>query len=84
MWKEIGKEYKLAQKEFYLLYKLLSRPNYIFTRQELFEEIWGLESESDFRTVDVHIKRIREKLAEVDDFKIESVRGIGYRSIVEE
>lgn len=55
------KVYNLAQKEFYLLYKLLSTPNTIFTRQELIEEVWGLESDSDYRTVDVHIKRIREK-----------------------
>ena len=52
------KVYNLAQKEFYLLYKLLSTPNTIFTRQELIEEVWGLESDSDYRTVDVHIKRI--------------------------
>ena len=56
------KVYNLAQKEFYLLYKLLSTPNTIFTRQELIEEVWGLESDSDYRTVDVHIKRIREKM----------------------
>lgn len=76
------KNYQLAQKEFYLLYKLLSKPNTIFTRQELIEEIWGLDNESDFRTVDVHIKRIREKLKELDEFEIVTVRGIGYKSII--
>ena len=76
------KFYRLAQKEFYLLYKLLSTPNTIFTRQELIEEIWGLENESDYRTVDVHIKRIREKLADVNEFEIISVRGIGYKAII--
>lgn len=76
------KNYQLAQKEFYLLYKLLSKPNIIFTRQELIEEIWGLDNESDFRTVDVHIKRIREKLKELDEFEIVTVRGIGYKSII--
>lgn len=76
------KNYQLAQKEFYLLYKLLSKPNIIFTRQELIEEIWGLDNESDFRTVDVHIKRIREKLKELDEFEIATVRGIGYKSII--
>ena len=76
------KNYQLAQKEFYLLYKLLSTPNTIFTRQELMEEIWGLENESDFRTIDVHIKRIREKLEDVDEFEIVTVRGIGYKSII--
>ena len=76
------KVYRLAQREFYLLYKLLSTPNTIFTRQELIEEIWGLENESDYRTVDVHIKRIREKLADVNEFEIISVRGIGYKAII--
>ena len=64
------KVYNLAQKEFYLLYKLLSTPNTIFTRQELIEEVWGLESDSDYRTVDVHIKRIREKMKDVDVYFI--------------
>ena len=77
-----GKEYNLAQKEFYLLYKLLSTPNTIFTRQDLIEEIWGLESDSDYRTVDVHIKRIREKLKDINEFEILTVRGLGYKGII--
>lgn len=77
-----AKNYQLAQKEFQLLYKLLSTPDTIFTRQELIEEIWGLESESDFRTVDVHIKRIREKLEDVKEFEIVTIRGIGYKAII--
>ena len=78
------KVYNLAQKEFYLLYKLLSTPNTIFTRQELIEEVWGLESDSDYRTVDVHIKRIREKMKDVDEFEIVTIRGIGYEAIIHE
>ena len=77
-----GKNDQLAQKEFQLLYKLLSTPDTIFTRQELIEEIWGLDSESDFRTVDVHIKRIREKLNNVKEFEIVTIRGIGYKAII--
>lgn len=77
-----GKEYQLAQKEFYLLYKLVSTPDTILTRQELIEEVWGLDSESDFRTVDVHIKRLREKLYDVDEIEIETIRGIGYKLII--
>ena len=77
-----GKNYQLAQKEFQLLYKLLSTPDTIFTRQELMEEIWGLDSESDFRTVDVHIKRIREKLKDITEFEIATIRGIGYKGII--
>ena len=76
------KVYNLAQKEFYLLYKLLSTPNTIFTRQELIEEVWGLDS--DYRTVDVHIKRIREKMKDVDEFEIVTIRGIGYKAIIHE
>lgn len=76
------KEYHLAQKEFLLLYKLLSTPDTIFTRQELIEEIWGLDNESDYRTVDVHIKRIREKIRDIDEFEIQTVRGIGYKCIL--
>ena len=78
------KVYNLAQTEFYLLYKLLSTPNTIFTRQDLIEEVWGLESDSDYRTVDVHIKRIREKMKDVDEFEIVTIRGIGYKAIIHE
>ena len=76
------KIYFLAQKEFLLLYKLLSSLDTVFTRQEIMEEIWGLDSESDYRTIDVHIKRIREKICDVDDFEIITIRGIGYKSII--
>lgn len=76
------KIYNLAQKEFYLLYKLISTPNTIFSRQELIEEIWGLESESEYRTVDVHIKRLREKLSDLKEFDIVTVRGAGYKIII--
>ncbi len=77
-----GKVFNLAQKEFYLLYKLISSPNTIFSRQELIEEIWGLESESEYRTVDVHIKRLREKLSDIKEFEIVTVRGAGYKIII--
>lgn len=80
--KKEDKTYKLTQKEFYLLYKLLSKPDTIFKRQELIEEIWGLENESDYRTVDVHIKRIREKLEDIKEFEIITIRGIGYKAII--
>lgn len=76
------KVYQLTQKEFYLLYKMLSTPDTIFKRQDLIEEIWGLENESDFRTVDVHIKRLREKLEDINEFEIVTIRGIGYKVII--
>jgi DNA-binding response OmpR family regulator len=82
--KKDDKIYDLPQKEFQLLYKLLSFPNKIFTRQDLIDEIWGLDNESDFRTVDVHIKRLREKFDDFDEFKIVTIRGVGYKSIINE
>lgn len=78
-----GKEvYQLPQKEFQLLYKLLSFPNKIFTRQELMDEFWGLETETDLRTVDVHIKRLREKFEKFNEFEILTIRGVGYKGII--
>lgn len=72
--------YELPKKEFYLLYKLLSYPKKIFTRQQLMDEIWGMESEADERTVDVHIKRLREKFEHLNEFKIITIRGLGYKA----
>lgn len=76
--------YQLPQKEFQLLYKLLSYPNKIFTRQDLMDEIWGLDSESDLRTVDVHIKRLREKFQNFEEFEILTMRGIGYKGVIKD
>lgn len=78
------KEFQLPQKEFQLLYKLLSFPNKIFTRQDLMDEIWGYESESDLRTVDVHIKRLREKFEKFKEFEIVTIRGVGYKGVIKE
>ena len=75
---------ELRPKEFYLLNKMLSYPNKIFTRQILMDEIWGYESEADPRTVDVHIKRLREKLVGIVTFKIQTVRGLGYKAVLTE
>lgn len=71
----------LPKKEFYLLYKLLSYPKKIFTRQELMDDIWGFESEADERTVDVHIKRLREKFKDIEEFEIITIRGLGYKGV---
>lgn len=71
---------QLPKKEFYLLFKLLSYPKKIFTRQQLMDEIWGMDAEADERTVDVHIKRLREKLANFPEFDIVTVRGLGYKA----
>lgn len=76
-----GKETILPQKEFFLLYKLLSYPNKIFTRPQLMDEIWGMFSETDERTVNTHINRLRERFADCDDFEIITIRGLGYKAV---
>ena len=76
-----GEESILPQKEFYLLYKLLSYPNKIFTRQQLMDEIWGMFSETDERTVNTHINRLRERFSDCTDFEIVTVRGLGYKAV---
>lgn len=69
----------LPLKEFELLFWLMSHPSQVFTRDQLIEQIWGLDYEGDDRTVDVHIKRLRERFAPLtDDFHIKTVRGVGY------
>lgn len=75
------KEEMLPQKEFLILFKLLSSLNHIFTRQQLMDEIWGLDTETESRTVDVHIGRLREKFRNNPDFEIITVRGLGYKAV---
>lgn len=72
----------LPQKEFYLLYKLLSYPDKIFTRLQLMDEIWGMESESNDTTVNVHIARLRKRFEEWPEFEIIAIRGIGYKAVI--
>ncbi|MEG0732943.1 MAG: response regulator transcription factor [Vagococcus sp.] len=73
----------MTLKEFEVLFTLASYPNQIFTREQLITHIWGIDYEGDDRTVDVHIKRIREKFVDSKDiFLIESVRGLGYRLVI--
>ena len=71
---------QIPKKEMQLLFKLLSAPSKTFTRRQLMDEIWGPDSDADERTVDVHIKRLREKFSEAEDFSIVTVRGLGYRA----
>ena len=71
----------LPQKEFMLLYKMASFPGRIFTRQQLMDEIWGYDSDSDTHTVDVHIGRLRERFRNSKDFKIVTMRGVGYKVV---
>lgn len=72
--------YDMPPKEFYLIFKLLSSPNKIFTRMELMDEIWGMDTDIDDRTIDSHIKKLRRKFEGCSDFEIITVRGLGYKS----
>ncbi len=77
-----GEEHQtLPQKEFYLLYKLLSYPDKIFTRIQLMDEIWGMESESTDTTVNVHINRLRRRFENYPEFELVAVRGLGYKAV---
>lgn len=71
----------LPQKEFMLLYKLISYPNRIFTRQQIMDDIWGMDSETDAHTVDVHVNRLRDRFRDNNDFEIVTVRGLGYKAV---
>ena len=75
-----GESMVLPQKEFMLLYKMASFPGRIFTRQQLMDDIWGIDTHTDPRTVDVHINRLRDRFRENQDFEIITVRGIGYKA----
>ena len=76
-----GEMHTLPQKEFLLLYKLLSYPGKIFTRIQLMDEIWGADSDTGWETVTVHIGRLRMRLEGWSEFEIESVRGLGYKAV---
>ena len=71
----------LPQKEFMMLYKMAAFPGRIFTRQQLMDEIWGYDSESDTHTVDVHISRLRARFRDNQDFRIVTIRGVGYKVV---
>lgn len=74
-----GEVFEMPPKEFFLLFKLLSNPNKIFTRLELLDEIWGMDTEVDERAVDSHIKKLRRKFENYPDFELVTVRGLGYK-----
>ena len=76
-----GESIILPQKEFMLLYKMAAYPGKIFTRQQLMDEIWGYDSESNSHTVDVHIGRLRDRFRDNKDFKIVTIRGVGYKVV---
>lgn len=77
-----GEEVPVTTREFNLLYKLLSYPNKTFSRAQLMDEFWGIESETSLRAVDVYITKLRDKLSACDGFEIKTIRGIGYKAVL--
>lgn len=79
-----GEIYTLSPKEFHLLFKLLSYPSRVFTRFEIMSEVWGYDSESDEKTINVHISKLRTRFEGWPEFEILTVRGLGYKAIVKD
>lgn len=79
-----GNIYVLSPKEFYLLFKLLSYPGRVFTRFEIMSEVWGYDSESDEKTINVHISKLRTRFEGWTEFEISTVRGLGYKATVKD
>ena len=77
-----GKEIPVTTREFNILYKLLSYPNKTFSRAQLMDEFWGIESETSLRAVDVYITKLRDKFSACDGFTIKTVRGLGYKAVL--
>ena len=77
-----GEQVSLTLREFNLLYKLLSYPKKTFTRAQLMDEFWGMESTSGLRTVDVYITKLRDKFSACEDFQIVTVHGLGYKAVL--
>ena len=77
-----GEEISLTKREFNILYKLLSYPKKAFTRQQLMDEFWDADSETAPRAVDVYMTKLRQKLAECEDFEIKTVHGLGYKAVI--
>lgn len=77
-----GIEIDVTPKEFSLLFKLLSQPNKIHTKNQLFDEIWGFDSESEDSTIKVHISKLRTKFHDQSDFEIKTIKGLGYKAVL--
>ncbi|MGM9638225.1 MAG: response regulator transcription factor [Butyricicoccaceae bacterium] len=77
-----GREVAVTTREFNILYKLLSYPNKTFSRAQLMDEFWGIETETSLRAVDVYITKLRDKFAACDGFSIKTVRGLGYKAVL--
>lgn len=78
-----GREIAVTTREFNIIYKLLSYPNKTFSRAQLMDEFWGVDSDTSLRAVDVYITKLRDKFAQCDGFEIKTVRGLGYKAVLE-
>lgn len=78
-----GEEVKLTTREFNIIYKMLSYPKKTFSRAQLMDEFWGVDSETSLRAVDVYVTKLRDKLSECDGFRIVTVRGLGYKVVLQ-
>lgn len=78
VWK--GRNIELTEKEFFLLHKLLSYPGVLFTKQQIMDDVWGYDTDSDYNTIKTYVNRLRNKFEDCDAFVIMSVRGIGYKA----
>jgi DNA-binding response OmpR family regulator len=78
-----GEDIPVTVREFNILYKLLSFPNRTFSRAQLMDEFWGLDSETSLRAVDVYITKLRDKFSRCDGFKIVTVHGLGYKAVLQ-
>ncbi|MFV0394602.1 MAG: winged helix-turn-helix domain-containing protein [Coprobacillaceae bacterium] len=77
-----GEDINVTVREFNILFKLLSYPKKIFSRSQLMDEFWDIDSDTSLRAVDVYITKIRDKFSSCDDFKITTVHGLGYKAIL--
>lgn len=77
-----GEEVNLTTREFNIIYKMLSYPNKTFSRMQLMDEFWGVDSETSLRAVDVYVTKLRDKLSACDGFAIKTVRGLGYKAVL--
>lgn len=78
-----GEEINLTTREFNIIYKMLSYPKKTFSRAQLMDEFWGVDSDTSLRAVDVYVTKLRDKLSECDGFKIVTVRGLGYKVVLQ-
>lgn len=77
-----GEEIPVTMREFNILFKLLSYPNKTFTRAQLMDEFWGIDTDTSLRAVDVYVTKLRDKFSGCDGFKIKTVRGLGYKAVL--